>query len=221
MPRTRYARRDPMPPQPFADPTDPHTRRHAPAGYSDYKEFKDWLRDEFAFRCVYCLQRERWSRDGAAVFGVDHVVPQSSPAGAALVCVYGNLVYACNRCNALRQDCPLPVRPEIDPLSPHLTITASGALAATTPEGEELIELLHLNAPAAVAERRRIANILAEFATDPAAPIHRENYLRAFGYPDDLPDLAAKRPPDGNALAANARACHFALLAAGQLPEVN
>jgi hypothetical protein len=207
-------------PQPFAYPAVLHVRRHAPTGYTDYKEYKDWLRDEFEFRCVYCLQRERWSRDGAAVYGVDHVVPQSNSAGRALVCTYSNLLYACNRCNSLRQDCALPLRPDDTPLAEHLAVTPDGTLAATTLEGEELLELLHLNAPAAVAERRRIIHILSEFAKDPESPIHQEAYFRAFGYPDDLPDLAAKRPPGGNPLTANALTCHHSRRAAGLLPEV-
>lgn len=203
---------------PFAYPPTPHVRRHAPAGYSDYREYKDWLRDDFTFRCVYCLQRERWSREGEAVFGADHMVPQSAPTGASLVCEYANLLYACNRCNSLRQDCPLPVDPTEDSLAARMTVAADGLITAATPDGQELIELLHLNSPNAVAERRRIGNVLAEFVADPNDAIHRENYHRAFGYPDDLPDLASKRPPGGNALRANALTCHFARRAS--LPDV-
>ncbi len=33
-------------------------RIHGPAGYSTYESFRPWLRDEFTFRCVYCLKRE-------------------------------------------------------------------------------------------------------------------------------------------------------------------
>jgi len=42
-------------PDPFTYPAQPHVRKHAPAGYKDYTEYKPWLRDEFEFRCVYCL----------------------------------------------------------------------------------------------------------------------------------------------------------------------
>jgi hypothetical protein len=27
---------------------------------TDYESYRPWLRDEFAFRCVYCLTRETW-----------------------------------------------------------------------------------------------------------------------------------------------------------------
>jgi hypothetical protein len=43
----------------FVYPTTPYSRRHGPLGYTDYKVFKPWLRDEFSFYCVFCLVRER------------------------------------------------------------------------------------------------------------------------------------------------------------------
>jgi hypothetical protein len=39
-----------------------HVRRHGPFGYQDYESYRDWLRDEFSFRCVYCLKRIFWFR---------------------------------------------------------------------------------------------------------------------------------------------------------------
>ena len=62
---------------PFRYPPLPHVRRHGPRGYSDYPSYKDWLRDEFCFRCVYCLDRERWYPSGHRAFGVDHIVAQA------------------------------------------------------------------------------------------------------------------------------------------------
>src|SRR5438874_5606389 len=87
---------------PFQYFRTPHTRRHGPEGYVQYESYKDWLRDEFTFRCVYCLERERWHDQ--ASFGVDHVLPKGVAGFAHLVCVYRNLVYACNRCNSIKQD---------------------------------------------------------------------------------------------------------------------
>jgi hypothetical protein len=37
-------------------------RIHGPLGYNDYSSYRAWLRDEFAFRCVYCFSREQWGR---------------------------------------------------------------------------------------------------------------------------------------------------------------
>jgi len=42
----------------FHHPSAPAPRRHGPRGYLDYTSFKAWLRDEFTFRCVYCLTSE-------------------------------------------------------------------------------------------------------------------------------------------------------------------
>lgn len=45
---------------PFTDPATPHRRTHGPFGYERYQLFNPWLRDEFVFPCVYCLEREVW-----------------------------------------------------------------------------------------------------------------------------------------------------------------
>ena len=49
---------------PFTYPVTPHVRRHGPSGYANHAEFRQWLRDEFAFSCVYCLLREVWVPGG-------------------------------------------------------------------------------------------------------------------------------------------------------------
>ena len=51
-------------------PSRPHLRKHGPRGYRTAVDFRPWLRDEFLFRCVYCLERE-----------------------------YDNLLYVCQACN--------------------------------------------------------------------------------------------------------------------------
>ena len=63
---------------PFPYATDTHMRRHGPVGYSSYKAYKDWLRDEFAFRCVYCLFREKWYPNRADAFGENMGSPPKS-----------------------------------------------------------------------------------------------------------------------------------------------
>src|SRR5947209_17514667 len=92
-----------MRPTPFAYPLAPHARRHGPRGYGGYRgyqRFKPWLRDDFTFRCVYCLFRERWYPNGQDAFSVEHVTPQALAPDR--VCDYDNLVYACVRCNSLK-----------------------------------------------------------------------------------------------------------------------
>src|SRR3977135_4178953 len=94
---------------PFVYPPVPHVRRHGPAGYADYASYRPWLRDEFSFRCVYCLTREAWG-PFRGQYAIDHFLP------AALLPVetadYGNLLYSCITCNAAKGDRLVP-----DPLT--------------------------------------------------------------------------------------------------------
>jgi hypothetical protein len=71
-------------------------RKYGPQGYANYEAYRDWLRDEFSFRCAYCLMREPWLR-GRSGFQIDHCIPQAQyPAGKL---DYDNLVYTCPWCN--------------------------------------------------------------------------------------------------------------------------
>jgi hypothetical protein len=81
---------------PFTYPAVPHRRRHGPRGYADYESYRPWLRDEFSFRCVYCLIREAWGQF-QGVYALDHFLPMASRADLALE--YDNLPYGCVSCN--------------------------------------------------------------------------------------------------------------------------
>ena len=85
-------------PDAFRYPNVPLARRHGPEGYADYRSYRPWLRDEFAFRCVYCLIREQWGRVSGE-FDLDHFLPQASHPDQTIE--YDNLVYACHTCNQL------------------------------------------------------------------------------------------------------------------------
>src|SRR5215203_1392514 len=86
------------PPKPFAYSTTCHTRKHGPSGYTDYKSYRAWLRDEFSFRCVFCLKREQWPLTGP--WDIDHLAPQSSHPWDRLD--YENLLYVCHHCNSIK-----------------------------------------------------------------------------------------------------------------------
>ena len=88
---------------PFTYPATPHARRHGPGGYADYPSYRPWLRDEFTFRCVYCLLRERWVLGG---LHIDHFSPVA--LHPELATTYDNLLYACASCNAAKRDLELP-----------------------------------------------------------------------------------------------------------------
>src|SRR4051794_10586934 len=92
-------------------------RRHAPHGYEEFNAYKPWLRDEFAFRCAYCLYREVWTDFGHSNFGVDHAAAKSVDPDRE--CEYENLVYACNRCNTAKGTRKLPFDPLQDPIGEY------------------------------------------------------------------------------------------------------
>jgi hypothetical protein len=174
---------------PFIYAAHPHARKHGPGGYERYQSYKDWLRDEFTFRCVYCLERERWDRNGHAGFGVDHVKPKGLAEYAHLICYYPNLVYACNRCNNAKDK-----RILIDPcevaFAAHLRIDDDGEITGLTVEGWRVINILGLDLQRPTNERKKMLRILALYRRYPADEEVRAQYLDAFGFPEDLPDLA-------------------------------
>src|SRR5438034_1224122 len=126
-------------------PAAPPPRRHGPRGYAAVASYKPWLRDEFAFRCVYCLCRERWQPNGADAFSIEHLDPRSSHPQQ--VGDYDNLLYACCTCNASRADAPLPFDPSRVNLGDHLRVTAEGSVQAVTAEGAALVDICRLNRP--------------------------------------------------------------------------
>ncbi len=207
-------------PDPFAYPLTPHTPTHAPAGYTEYGRYKQWLRDDFAFRCVYCLTRERWdfSPSGHDGFGVDHVVAQS--ADPFLVVTYANLVYACNACNSIKSDTPLPGNPLAEGLGAHLIVSEAGIVAALTDEGTEWINTFRLNRPGRVGLRLEKLAVLRAKQLHPDCPVVDKLHRRAFGYPVELPDLSVLRPPGGNALPGSESRSHFARRERGELADV-
>src|SRR5262249_33852097 len=144
-------------------PSAPHVRRHGPRGYLDYKHYKPWLRDEFSFRCVYCLCRETWFPDGQAYFGGDHVWPQTR--AAERLSAYDDLVYACCVCNAWKKDFPAALDFGAVALAEHLEGQADGTIRALTPQGEALIDVCALNRPDLVAFRRDLRTLLALLAS--------------------------------------------------------
>jgi HNH endonuclease len=202
---------------PFSYLVTAHERRHDPVGYNPYTGFKPWLRDEFVFRCVYCLERELWYPDRSASFSVDHIVPQSE--NEKLVCVYMNLVYACTRCNSARQDNPV-LDPTKVALADHLRLGEDGKLIGLTPDGCDLIELLHLNGNPALKVRRYYLDILSLREAFPKHPVIERIFLGAFAFPDDMPDLRDKHPPEGNTKKNNTRSCYYARRERGELSEI-
>lgn len=205
-------------PEPFGYPATPHVRRHGPQGYQGHGDYKPWLRDEFAFRCVYCLEREAWSPDRTDSFSADHFEARAANPGRAGE--YDNLVYACTRCNSVRRADPVPLDPDSVALADHLTVAADGRIIGRTAAGSALIHLLRLDLAPAVHNRRFARLLLRTKAAYPDDPVVDALYVAHFGYPADLPDLSKLRPPGGNSRPEGVAASHHARRARGELPEV-
>jgi hypothetical protein len=208
-------RERPSPKAAFTYSDVPHERRHGPRGYVDDEHYKPWLRDEFTFRCVYCLCREVWFPDGDRNFSVEHVRPTSlAPQGLT---EYDALLYACCQCNAARRASLLPLDP-CSGLASHLEVADDGTIRGLTPAGEDLIRICLLDRPNLTAYRRLILEtltLLRRKRTSDAAELLR----RYFGYPANLPDLAALRPPGGNSRPDGVAACGFERRRRGELAD--
>jgi hypothetical protein len=191
-------------------------RRHGPRGYIADEHYKPWLRDEFAFRCIYCRCREVWFPDGDRNFSVDHILPISLTAQG--LTDYDTLLYACCQCNAARGAAWLPLDP-CDPLGMHLQVSGDGTILGLTPAGDDLIRICRLDRPNLTAYRRLIFDTLALLSRkrDPDAG---DLLSRYFGYPANLPDLAALRPPRGNARPEGIASCGFEQRRRGELGDV-
>lgn len=184
---------DDVEPKPFAYPDSPRTRRHGPIGYTDYRRYKPWLRDEFTFRCVFCLRREAWL-DGHNSFSVEHLKPRK--LAPELDCVYGNLLYACLRCNSFKQSQWPVLDPCRNAYAAHFHVYDDGTIEGLSRDGKRVIRFLRLDHPDMTEARRRKIfkiRVLWERRHEPdLAQILREE-LR---YPEDLPDLSPLEPED-------------------------
>jgi hypothetical protein len=200
----------------FEYPQVAHIRRHGPRGYTQHQSFKPWLRDEFDFRCVYCLWRERWYAVGESAFGVEHL--QSRAAAPHLVCEYDNLVYACCRCNSIKTDAALVLDPCRDAFGHHLAVSANGLIHGLTTEGRGLIKICKLDQPLLIESRRRLIELfqMLEKSDNPRAVALREHYLE---FPSNLPILSECRPPGGNARPAGIAQSYHERSRHGEMPS--
>ena len=184
-------------------------RIHGPRGYAQCEPYRPWLRDEFAFRCAYCLSREQWGRV-TGEFALDHFVPQKARANQATT--YDNLVYSCARCNLTKSAQYVP-DPTVTLTGRNVGVHPDGVLQGHSDDARRLILKLDLNSPRMVSWRLVWMRI-AELAEANDAALHQ----RIMGFPADLPDLSRLRPPGGNSRPAGIANSHFARAARKALP---
>lgn len=195
---------------PFDYPPAPHVRRHGPQRYANSASYRPWLRDEFSFRCVYCLLREKWGRPGS--FGIDHFLAIALYPGRSKD--YDNLLYACSTCNATKADRVLP-DPTSVLTSVAVDVEADGTIHADDPKAAHLIELLGLDSPQSSELRLLWIGIIAL-----AAKHDPELDAKLMGFPDDLPNLARLHPPGGNSRPKGIEQSYFVKKQNAILPEV-
>lgn len=200
-----------MIPAPYQYPPGPHQRSHGPDGWKDYRRYRDWLRDEFSFRCVYCLERETW-RDMRIGMQIDHFEPQVRAPG--LKGTYDNLLYLCPACNLLKGDAALP-DPCSLPLDQCLRVDVDGRIVAMREEGDLMIEVLELDDERVVNHRRRIMGTVLSHA----AMADDAQLTLWLGYPTKLPDLLGQSPPT-NTRPDGARNCCYERRKQGKLPQL-
>ena len=200
-------------PNPFTYPSQPHLRKHGPSGYADYDSYRPWLRDEFSFRCVFCLHREQWGLVKAS-WDIDHFVPQSRDA--SLILTYDNLLYVCISCNRTKSSRSLP-----DPcrlaLGKCLLVRSNGTVLPLNDEGRLIVETLRLNNAEYTHFRRLILGIIQSLVKG-RAKRDRATLMMLMSYPDNLPDLGKLKPPN-NSRPEGVNNSYQALRARGELPE--
>lgn len=194
----------------FEYPAEPHQRRHGPGGYTSYESYRPWLRDEFLFRCVYCLNRERWHSDDVA-FNIDHFVPMA--VSPQLGCKYSNLLYACARCNRAKTDIVDVPDPCQIAFGKCLTVRESGVVEPLNGMGIKLTEAMALNASKRVENRSRWMKMLMSLRDN--NPTLYQEYM---GFPSDLDDLRPpKLKPKTNSLPDSVENCFYVQREQGRL----
>jgi HNH endonuclease len=196
---------------PFIYPSAPHVRRHGPRGYADAASYRPWLRDEFCFRCVYCLLRESWGL-ARGMFGIDHFLPTSlHPKKAGQ---YDNLVYACTTCNLAKGKRTLP-DPCLALVQSGIQVLEDGTLVTHTKEARRLVRVLGLDSAEYVEFRRLWIDIIALIRVHDGT-LHQ----RLMGFPENLPQLQRLRPPRGNTRPEGIGQSWLARKERGELPEL-
>jgi len=125
------------------------TRSAVPPGLP-YKDYRPYLRTDFLYSCAYCTITE--SEAQGIRFTIDHYESQTTKP--ELIDSYGNLLWACDRCNSLKNDLNPPdiakkhdvrfYRPDWDAFQEHFHLTGR-LLVELSRIGQFTIDFLDLN----------------------------------------------------------------------------
>lgn len=168
----------------FVYPAEPHRRKHGPTGYTGYESYRDWLRDEFSYRCVFSLFRETWPQTR---FHIDHLIPKKERPD--LACDYDNLILLEGRLNLVKGKRRVPDPCKVA-LGKCLLVYTSGERMGCIEAcddsnvGEQIIRVLRLDSEDATNTRRLWLELLRA-----AAQANDKLFRELIGYPKNLPDL--------------------------------
>jgi hypothetical protein len=197
----------------FTYPRQLLNRKHGPSGYENYESYRDWLRDEFSYRCVFSLVRETWPQTR---FHIDHLISQRDRPD--LVCDYNNLILLEGRINLIKgkRRVPDPCKVVLgECLFVHMNGNRMGQIEAHDGNqiGERIIRVLRLDSDDATQVRRHLIGILRSVAqTD------EDLFRELMGYPKNLPDLGSAKAP-GNSRRVGISESAFQLRSVGTLPD--
>jgi hypothetical protein len=90
----------------------------------------------------------------------------------------------------------------------HIEVGDDGRSVGLTVEGKILVKQLHLDSSPAIDNRLDAIKLYQLYEEMPHHPLVREKYLRHFGFPDNLPNLAILRP-DRKSVANSARNSYY------------
>jgi hypothetical protein len=85
-------------------------------------------------------------------------------------------------------------------------------------DGQNLIEILDLDSPSAIRLRKRYLRTLSRFPESPNDVGAIQDFLDAFGFPEDLPDLSRLTHPDRDSRKDGMTSSYFHLRQKGKLP---
>jgi hypothetical protein len=135
--------------------------------YSNYGFYRQEIRQDCLFRCVYCDIHE-FENGGDEHMHLDHFRPRAIDKFSSLVNDPNNLVWACAGCNNLKSDCwPITdsdscfvgnegfLDPFVDSYNEHFLIADDGLLVPTKDPAQYMIMVLALNRES----RRRVREL--------------------------------------------------------------
>jgi hypothetical protein len=132
------------------------TRSVPPKTFADYTQYRPLLRQDFRYRCAYCLRHE-YFLGGEAGCCIDHHRPvHGKYARPDLIADYGNLYWCCRECNENKGDAWPDLEAYargwrfLDPCLPeddhdlHLRTLPDGSVETLTPPGKYTCDTLKL-----------------------------------------------------------------------------